>query len=188
MEHVIVAGGVKGIDTIVPQDDIEVLNWIENSHWRRASIILPVTMDCFTPIIAEGYFCIVGHDGIDNKVYNSAYKIPIVNITRSDDQKQASDTPIKWITMTPAVHYSTTLVSSSSPPMVVGECSKRVVTTTTSDIKMLDESSKSWRNIVSLSSARSAVAIATVNENTIIIFGGCSIKKERMLYHPVLLQ
>ena len=36
LEHVIVAGG--GLDNDTDHDDIEVLNWIENSHWRKVAI------------------------------------------------------------------------------------------------------------------------------------------------------
>ena len=54
LEHVIVAGGVRPIakddDTPVAQDDIEILNWIENSHWRKVSIKLPVPMHLITGI------------------------------------------------------------------------------------------------------------------------------------------
>jgi len=45
-------------------------------------------------------------------------------------------------------------------------------TATTSAIKLLDESDKSWRHVASLSSARCAVAIAAVNDNAIIVIGG----------------
>ena len=48
LEHVIVAGGDKGDDTTVTLDDIEVLNWMENPHWRRVSIKLPVPMYNYT--------------------------------------------------------------------------------------------------------------------------------------------
>ena len=34
LHYVIVAGGSRGPDiATIPQDDIEVLNWVENSHW-----------------------------------------------------------------------------------------------------------------------------------------------------------
>ena len=64
LEHVIVAGG--GLDhTTGAQDDIEVLNWIENSHWRKVSINLPEPMFAFTPIIADDHYVIVGYCGAD---------------------------------------------------------------------------------------------------------------------------
>ena len=42
----------------------------------------------------------------------------------------------------------------------------------TADIKMYDSVNKSWKKIGSLSSARSAVAVAAVYNNAIIIIGG----------------
>ena len=57
LEHVIVAGG--GSDDMM-HDDIEVLNWVENSHWKKVSIYLPVPMYGFTPIIADDHLVIVG--------------------------------------------------------------------------------------------------------------------------------
>jgi len=42
LEHVIVAGEVRPTaeddDPPVVQDDVEILNWIENSHWRKVAI------------------------------------------------------------------------------------------------------------------------------------------------------
>ena len=171
LEHVIVAGGGKHVNnTRVVQDDIEVLNWMKNSHWLKASINLPVPMAFFTPIITDDHLLIVGYYAASLKRNNSAYKIPVDDITRSSDQQQTSDTPTKWITMTDATHGKTALVPSSSPPVVVGGQDQS--RTTTSDIKMYDDSSKSWKNISSLSSARSSVAIAAVNNNAIIVIGG----------------
>jgi len=167
LEHVIVAGGSRGNES---QDDIEVLDWMENSCWRKVSISLPVPMEGFKPIIAEGHLCIVGYSK-DNEVYDDAYKIPVVDITRSGDQQITSDTPTKWITMTPADDYFTVLVPSSSPLVLVGGAN---ASQTISDIKMYDDSSKSWRKVASLSSARSNMAIAAVNDNAIIVIGGCT--------------
>jgi len=166
LEHVIVAGGGKFVkNAAVLLDDIEVLNWMKNSHWQKVSIVLPVPMAIFTPIITEDHFLIVGYTAADLECNNSAYKIPVGAITRSGDQ-QTSDTPTKWITVTNATHWGTTLVPNSSPPVVVGGNDPMQ----TSDIKMYD---KSWKTIASLSSAKTAVAIAAVNNNAIIVIGGC---------------
>ena len=63
LEYVIIAGGARSVaeddNTIVVQDDIEVLNWIENSHWRKVSIKLPEPMYCFRPTISDGDLIIV---------------------------------------------------------------------------------------------------------------------------------
>ena len=174
LEHVIVAGGGRAIsegdNTQVLQDDIEVFNWIENSHWREVSIKLPVPMFNFTPITAsDNHLLIVGYVSRDMNWYKDGYKIPITNITSSIDQQHNSDTPIKWTELTAADHYNTSLVPSSFPPVVVGGS---ISGTTTADIKMYDNSNKSWKKIGSLSSARCSVAIAAVYDNAIIIIGG----------------
>ena len=171
LKHVIVAGGLKYVNNaLVVQNDIEVLNWMENSHWQKVSFNLPVPMVAFTPIIADDQLLIVGSLAACLGHDKSVYKITVDDITRSSDQQQTSDTPTKWITMTDATHWYTALVASSSPPVVVG--GRDQSGTTTSDIKMYDDSSKSWKNISSLSSARSQVAIAAVNNNAIIVIGG----------------
>ena len=84
LEHVIVAGG--GLDDIT-HDNIEVLNWTENSHWRKVSIKLPVPMWAFTPTISDDHLLIVGYGGADIKAYIGAYKIPVASITASIDQQ-----------------------------------------------------------------------------------------------------
>ena len=176
LEHVIVAGGTRPSseddDTAVVQDDIEVLDWIENSHWRKVSIKLPVPMFAFTPIVSDDHLLIVGYYGADMISYNGAYKIPVANITASGDQQHNWYwfTPTKWTKLTATDHWNTALVPSSSPPLVVG--GQDTDYTATADIKMYENSRKSWKMIGSLSSAISAVAIAAVYNNAIIIIGG----------------
>ena len=176
LEHVIVAGGGRPTfeddDTTVPQDDIEVLNWIKNSQWRKVSIKLPVPMYGFTSIVSDDHLLIVGYVGVDMESYNGAYKIPVANITASNGQQHNSDTPTIWTKLTAADHWQTALVPSSSPPVVVGGDDKD--DTPTADIKMYDNSNKSWKKIGSSSSARCNVAVAAVYNNAIIIIGGCT--------------
>ena len=90
-EYVIVAGG-RSIDDNTIQDDIEVLNWMENSHWRRASIKLPVPMRAFTPIIYDDYLLIVGYSDEDKKASKGVYRLPVTNITASIDGQHNSAT------------------------------------------------------------------------------------------------
>ena len=178
LEHVIVAGGgrptAEDDDTLV-QDDIEIFNWIENSHWRKVSIKLPVPMYGFKPTISDDHLLIVGYYGAERKCYNGAYKMPVANITASIHQQHNSDTPakFKWTKLTAADHWCTAIVPSSSPPVVVGG-ENQTGTIPTTDIKMYDNSNKSWRKIGSLTSARSYAAVAAVYNNAIIIIGGCT--------------
>ena len=174
LEHVIVAGGGLDDETF-SQDDIEVLNWMENSHWKRASIKLPVPMYGFTPIVYDDHLLIVGYYKTDKVVYNGAYKIPVAFIKSSIDQQHNSHTSTKWTELTAADHWHTTLIPSSSPPVVVGgEDNSDNGGTPTADIKIYDNYSKSWKKLGSLSSAKSLVAVATVYNNAIIIIGGCT--------------
>ena len=177
LEHVIVAGGVRptaeDYDTPVVQDNIEVLNWIENSHLRKVSIKLPAPMYAFTPTISDDHLLIVGYNIADTKRVKSTHKIPVANITASIDQQHNSDTPTKWTVLTATDHWDTFLVPSSSPPVVVGGEDK-TGTIPTADIKMYDNSNKLWKKIGSLSSARSRVAVAAVYNNAIVVIGGCT--------------
>ena len=178
LEHVIVAGGIKlraeDNDTLVVQDDIEIFNWIENSHWRKVFIKLPRPMYAFTPTISDDYMLIAGYYGTDDLVYNSAYKITVANITASTDQQHNSDTPTKWTKLTAADNWNTALVTSLSPLVIVGGEDKDDITT--ADINMYDNSNKSWKKIGSLSSARSRVAVVAIYNNAIIIIGGYTAK------------
>ena len=177
LEHVIVAGGDTGDNTTVTLDNIEVLNWTENSHWRKVSIKLPVPMNGFTPIVSDDHLLIAGYYGADRICYRGAYKIPVATIVASTDKQHNSDTPTKWTELTVTDHWGTALVPSSSPPVVVGGDNNGTIPT--ADIKMYDNSNKLWKKIGSLSSARSEVAIAAIYNNAIIIIGGCT-KAESM--------
>ena len=172
LEHVIVAGG--GLDDQTKQNDIEVLNWTENSHWRKVSIKLPVPMFGFTPTItSDDHLLIVGYYSTDKHSHNGAYMIPIANITASIDQQHNSDTPTKWTELTAADYFCTALIPSSSPFVIVGG-NDTTGTMPTADVKMYDNSNNTWKKFGSLSSARSGVAVAAVYNNTIIIIGGCT--------------
>ena len=168
LEHVIVAGGGKDI-----LDDIEVLNWVENAQWRKAVINLPKPMFGFTPIISGDQYIIVGYADA-SCVYTCVYTVPVDDIAckESSEMQNTTATPAEWVTVTPATHWYTALVPSSFPPVVVGGCDGNDVPT--SDIKMYDDSNKSWKKIASLPSARLGVAVATIENNAIIIIGGCT--------------
>ena len=171
LEHVIVAGGTRPTaeddDTPVVQDDIEILNWIENSHWRKVSIKLPVPMYSFTPTISDDCLLIGGYCPFETCKH--FYNTPVANITASNHN---SDRSTKWTELTTPAHLFTNLVPNTSPPVVVG--GEDVTGTPTADIKMYDTSNKSWKKVGSISSARSRVAVATVHNNAIVVFGGCT--------------
>ena len=171
LEHVIVAGGVRstaedgGLQII--QDDIEVLNWIENSHWMKVSIKLPVPMYGFTPTISDD--CLLIGKYSPSKICKQFYKIPVANITASMYYND------KWTNLTVPTHWFTNLMPNASPPVVVGG-DDITGTILTADIKMYNNSNKSWKKIGSLSSARTRVAVAAVcnNASIIVVIGGCT--------------
>ena len=157
-------------DRQIVQNDIEIFNWIENSHWKKVSIKLPVAMYGFTPTISDDHLLIVGSYIGDKSRDRSAYKIPVANITASTSQQYNCDTPTKWTKLTAADHWDTAIVPSSSPLVVVS--GSDATGTMIADIKMYDNSNKSWKKIGSLMSARSKAAVAAVYNIAIIIIGG----------------
>ena len=176
LEHVIVAGGTRSKDeddnTLVVQDDVEVLDWMENLCWRKVSIKLPVPMYGFRPIISDDHLLIVGYYNKNIACVNGAFKIPLVNITAFIDQ-QKNDTPAEWVQMTATDCWYTALVPSSSPPVIIGGKNHRDKGgEPTVDIKMYNKSNKSWKTIGSLSTARCSAVVATVSSNAFLVIGG----------------
>ena len=171
-EYVILAS--RSMNEGIVKDDIEILNWIENSHWRIVSVDLPEPMWNFTPTIANEHIIIVGFSGVRSNRSTNAYKIPVADITTAADQQQKySAQPTKWIKMATVVSKFSALIPNSFPTMVVGGINESG-TIPTSDIMIYEDSSQSWRKAAALSSARSEVAIATINNNAMIVFGGCT--------------
>ena len=170
-EYVIVAGGTKGDGTA--QDDIEVLNWPENTEWRKVSIALPVPMYDISCTISDGYLVIVSYHR-DSKYHNNVvYKTPVADIAASQSRLVDWIMPNKWWKLSAATHWAA-LVPNSSPLMVIGGSDNRS-TKSTVDISTFDGLSKSWKQISSsLTTARSPATIAAVNNNAIIVIGGCT--------------
>ena len=180
LEHVIVAGGKSNHSTVL--DDIEVLNWMENSHWRRVPTKLPVPMCDFTPTISDGHMLIVGYYSVERKHEKGAHKLPVASITTSVDQ-QHSEASSRWIDLTPTTYYFTALVPSSSPPVVVGGWKHSAHDKApTADIKMYDNADHSWKKIGLLSSPKCMVAVAAVHDNAIIVIGGCTKGDHKVNY------
>ena len=174
LEHVIVAGGTGSTDydASIVRSDIEVLNWKENSHWRKVSTKLPVPMYGFMPTVSDGNLFIVGYSDSEKKRDRSVYKIPVADIVASDDQYQNRTTTAKWTELDAATHWGSSLVLNSSPPMIVG--GEDTTNATTANIKIYDNSSKSWKNNKLLTSARSYAAVASISNDGILVIGGCT--------------
>ena len=167
LDYVIVAGGNK--DPRIVRDDIEVLNWKQRVQWVKSSVCLPVPMWAFSPIISNDELYIVGYIGGEgNRAHKEAYKIPVISITSSLEQKHQGTN--EWIELPPTSYYYNSLIPNSSPPVFVGGEDKQGVQS--SNVSMYDSYSNSWRYVDSLSSPRSSVAVATIDDYSIIVIGG----------------
>ena len=179
-EYVIVAGGLTGDDDVNPVvlDDIEVLNWVENSHWIKVSTLLPVPMFNIKPIISDGNLLIVEYYKSQFTVARAGYKIPVADII-SAVEKHAN-----WVQVTPTSNVDVALVPNSSPPLIIGghmcrpqdlnKDPKVRMYDTTANIEMYDDSCKRWKKIDSLTFARTCTEVAAVGNNAIIVIGGCT--------------
>ena len=186
-EHVIVAGGDQGEgDQSMAQDDIEILNWIENTKWVKVATYLPVPMFGIKTTIAENCMYIVSFDGTNRKHYNGAYMIPVSDIMNSTNKKSStvqeqstihkhSASQKEWTKLVPTTHYHTALLPGSSPPVVVGGKDHSTKgNASTEDIKIYDESRHVWKTIGLLSNPKTSVAVASVFDNAVIVIGGCT--------------
>ena len=178
-EYVIVAGGATGDDTNpVALSDIEVLNWVENSHWIKVPTHLPVPMFNIRFIISDGNLLFVEYYERNLLSTAGGYKIPVADITSPVKTNTA------WSKLTPLSSIDVAIVPNSSPPVVIGghmwspqNANKDINlrnSDTTANIQMYDDSSKSWKKIDSLSFARTCTVVAAVGNNAIVVIGGCT--------------
>jgi len=174
-EYVIAVGGTNGDDIALVQDDIEILNWPENTGWNRVSMALPVPMYDISCTISNNHLVVVSYYSIDLKNYSVVYTIPATEIINPSRNRLLSwIVPNKWSRLTIANHWAVAVVPNSFPLMVLGG-TDRTSTVSTTDITIFDSSSKSWKKIEpSLTSARSTAAVAAINDNAIIVIGGCT--------------
>ena len=168
-DHVIVMGGEYELKKSL--DSIEILNWQQLSPWREVSTKLPSPMWAITPTISGEDLLIVGYEAAGGSRTNGSYRILLANITsKSSDQVDSH-----WEKLLPAPNIYTATVPYSNPPLIVGgRGPARQGSVPTSDIRLYDTLKKLWVQVDSLSSARSNVGVATINNNTIIVIGGNS--------------
>ena len=167
MEYVIVAGGARGDDTLVVLDDIEILDWLENSQWKRVVIHLPAPMCGFQLTVANDHLFVVGYTNASWEYDKHVYKLPVTLITNPAHQQQCTFT--RWVELTQTTHWGSSLVTGLSSLIVVGGLEAH---TATADIMMYDNSTEKWKKIDSLSFARSKPVATAINSNAIIVIGG----------------
>ena len=167
-KHVIVAGGTRGDHASpVVLDDIEILNWTEISEWKRLSIHLPEPMCAFAPTVFDDRLFIVGYTDARMCLNTHVYEIPITFLKKSNSS--ASKKSAKWVKLVKATYWRANLVNGLSSLVVIG--GHNAAGTTTADISIYD---KVWKKIDALSFARSSVAVSAINNNAIIVIGGCT--------------
>ena len=163
LEHVIVAGGASGNDGSIVLDDIEVLNWIKNSQWRRVSVHLPTPMFNLKLTISTDYIFIVGYGNAYRIWEKGIFKTAINAITISDSQHSG------WDKVTPPFQWNVSPVPNSSPPLIIGGRDDRL---TTVDIRIYDVAGETWKTVDSLTFARSSAIVAMYSDNAIVVMGG----------------
>ena len=167
--YVIVMGGMSSPDTI--HDSIEVMEYRHELQWKEISLHLPVPMWNIVPTISGDNITIVGY-GTATGQSNGHYQITLDEIISSLDQPLSTGAvSTKWKECSPITHWFTATVPYSNPPVIVGGGS-RDAHVSTSDIMLYDASTKSWRKVDSLTSARQYVGVALLNNSTIIVIGG----------------
>ena len=169
--YVIVMGGKSSPDTI--HDSIEVMEYHDLLQWKEVSIHLPVPMWRIKPTISGNNIIIVGYSTATGRNYGH-YQITTDDIISSLDQSLSTGT--KWKKMLHATHYATVTVPYSNPPLIIGGYSHdNQGSIRTSDISLYDVFKNSWRKVGSLTSARSHVGVALINDHSIIVIGGSTI-------------
>ena len=168
-DHVIVMGGKSSPDTDL--DSIEVMNYHQQLQWKKVSVHLPFSMFAIKPTISGEYITIVGYEQSGSR-YATHYQIPAEEIISSLDQPLSTgEVTGQWKKLSSAAHWNTTTVPYSNPPVIIGG-SSRDGATPTSDVSLYDSSKNSWRKVHSLTSAKSNVGVALLNNNSIIVIGG----------------
>ena len=164
--YVIVMGGMSSPYNI--HDNIEVMDY-HDLKWKNISVKLPLPMWGVNPTISGDNITIVGYN-IAGGRRNGYYQIAIEEIL--DELLSTSATSNQWKELSPARYGFTATVPYSNPPVIIGGQDVNYVPTC--DITLYDSSKNSWRKIDSLTSARSDVGVALLNNNSIIVIGGCS--------------
>ena len=158
---VIVAGGTTTGDTCL--NSIEVMSLTE-LRWREVATCLPFTMWNMSTTICGNEMYIIGYAGSDNMRYQAAYKLAVTDIENS-----ASAKPWKKLHSPPRAR--TTMVPYTFPPMIVGgndDSFNSVV-----DISVYDVDTNTWSLVDMLKTPRAYCIVAAVDDNAIIVIGGC---------------
>ena len=167
-DYVIVMGGRSSPDTIL--DNMEVMNY-HHLQWREVSVHLPVPMWAIRPTISGDHIIILGYSTATGR-YNGCYHIPTEELILSFNQSLSPGAvPVQWKELSATTHYYTTTIPYSNPAVIIGGNKDGVPT---SNVCLYDINKNSWRKVDSLTSARCHKGVSLINDNAIIVIGGCT--------------
>ena len=165
LDYVIVVGGELDDNTF--SDDIEVLNHKQSSHWVIARMKLPKPMRSPSLTISDDLLYILGYSKATGKT-RAAHKVPVDIIISSAGQLTSNQTA-HWIKLPSAPQFNTAVIPNSCPPVIIGGNLQGVPTV---DIRVLDVPCDSWKKIASLTTARTCIAVVSINHDSILVIGG----------------
>ena len=168
--YVIVMGGKSSPDTTL--DNMEVMNY-HHLQWREVSVHLPVPMCAIKPTISGDSIIIIGYYETATTCNNGCYQIPTEQLILSFDQSLSPGAvPVQWKKLSAPTHFNTTTIPYSNPAVIIGGRNQGNVPT--SDVSLYDMYNNSWRKLDSLTCARGYIGVSLINNNTIIVIGGCT--------------
>ena len=175
-DHVVVLGGTKDNDNI--NDDIEVFNWRlaitqKDVQWERSALTLPVPMWGISPTIVDEFLYIVSYTqpkGTSNRTYRLSINL-LIFLLQQPQHATALDRQAVWSELSRAPHFFAALVPELYPPIIMGGGDSNG-DTPTSDVCLYDMSGNVWKKVASLPTARLNTAVATIDDSTVIVFGG----------------
>ena len=164
--YVIVAGGA--VDESTFSNDIELLNWKQQSDWVIAKLKLPEPMWFLSLTISGDSLYIVGYNRSNDRT-TTAYKVLTDAITLPADQLPMHSHAFYWHRVPKAPHAGTAIIPNSCPPVIVGGYNHQGFT---SDISILN--GNSWKRIASLTTPIKYAAVVSISPDSILVIGGCT--------------
>jgi len=163
---VIVAGGTNNDECL---SSIEVMN-ITEMRWIEVATRLPCPMWNMSTTICNNEMYIVGYAGEDNMRHKGVYKLSASKIV-------SSNTANSWKPLPLPRRARTTVVPYSNPLLIIG--GNDALFDSVADIYMYNVESQTWTLVDSLKTPRAYTIVATIDDNTIIVIGGCHKAKNR---------
>ena len=158
---VIVAGGTS--DGEVCLSTIEVMS-IAELRWREVATRLPFPMWNMSTTICDHSMYIIGYAGEDNMRYQAAYRLSAFDIENSTTAKV-------WKKIRSPPRARTTVVPYGYPPLIIGGNDPQFDSVV--DVNLYNDENDTWALVDTLKTPRAYSIVAAVDDNAIIVIGGC---------------